>query len=185
MAKITSTNKSSVSSTGGNARPSPYNAASEMTEAAKAPPAENGKVTLRNAATQAQCASTALKPHAQKLHDAAAPRGINVSGRVWKRPEQARSSAKVKVKSLRSTWEQKRIAKQVEAEVKARARRLSDAVQAQRTDRARKIKQKRAAKEAAQKAAVIGQTITDTAKIRRMSKKQRAKLTKADTSNMV
>ncbi|XP_026876240.2 coiled-coil domain-containing protein 86 [Electrophorus electricus] len=109
------------------------------------------------------------------------PLGKPKSGRVWKDRNKQRFSALLRDKPLRSSWQKKMEAKREKEIVKKYSQQLAD-------EKARKKEEKRTRREENlrrraenERKAEIVQVIRNTAKLKRMKKKQLRKIEKRDT----
>lgn len=104
-------------------------------------------------------------------------RGKPVSGRTWK-PTKKRTSSVIAVKSLRKSWDDKvkeRREKQVLQEYQKEVR---ETLASERKAEHERIKLKHKQKEENEKKAQVVQRITNTAKLKRMTKKQLKRIEK-------
>eukprot|EP00033_Pygsuia_biforma_P000273 GCRY01000337.1.p1 GENE.GCRY01000337.1~~GCRY01000337.1.p1 ORF type:complete len:150 (-),score=27.76 GCRY01000337.1:50-442(-) len=105
-------------------------------------------------------------------------RGLPKSGKTWKKIETARSSSKVKIKAMNKSWEKKMQEKKQKEELKAMQKEIQEREAAERKALIEKQKEKQRIKEENKKKSSVVQAITDTSKLKRMSKKQLAMLEK-------
>ncbi|XP_034044706.1 coiled-coil domain-containing protein 86 [Thalassophryne amazonica] len=107
------------------------------------------------------------------------------SGRVWKNRNKQRFSAVVRDKSLCSSWEKKMAAKREKELVKKYALQLKEE-QARKEEEKKKRREDNLKRRAEnERKAEIVQVIRNTAKIKRMKKKQLRKIEKRDTLTVV
>jgi hypothetical protein len=101
----------------------------------------------------------------------AKPRGVPVSGRLWKAVEVKRSS--MKAASLeRTSWSKRQDDKDEAKRIREKANRIKEDMRLEAVEEIRRIKQRRAAKAANQEKSVVVQKITDTKKLKAMTKNQ-------------
>lgn len=99
------------------------------------------------------------------------PRGRPKSGRIWK-SEKQRKSAVIAVKQLHTPWEKRQQIRMERKLMKVYEKELKDETKKQKEEKWKKIKEKRERKAENEKKSEIVQVITNTAKIKRMKKKQ-------------
>ncbi|CAG5928543.1 unnamed protein product [Menidia menidia] len=115
----------------------------------------------------------------------AVPLGKPKSGRVWKDRNKQRFSAMVRDKPLCTSWEKKMAAKREKDLVKQYTMRLKEE-KAQKKEEKRKRREENLKRRAEnERKAEIVQVIRNTAKIKRMKKKQLRKIEKRDTLALV
>lgn len=109
------------------------------------------------------------------------PRSVPVSGRIWK-IVQSKPNRDVLLSgndSLRSTPALKQTKRVQLQRLKARQKSLDDAIEAERADRKRGAEQRKKQKEENTKKSQVVQKINNTAKIKKMSRKQLKSIEKA------
>lgn len=104
------------------------------------------------------------------------PRGKPKSGRVWK-SEKKRKSAVIGVQPLHTPWEKKQKERMEKKLMKIYEKELRDETKRQKEEKRRKIEERRKQKEENEKKSQVVQEIKNTAKIKRMKKKQLRMLT--------
>ncbi|XP_076876230.1 coiled-coil domain-containing protein 86 [Brachyhypopomus gauderio] len=113
------------------------------------------------------------------------PLGKPKSGRVWKDRNKQRFSAVLQDKPLRSSWQKKMEAKREKEIVKQYSQKLKDE-KAREKEEMRKRREENLRRRAEnEKKAEIVQVITNTAKLKRMKKKQLRKIEKRDTLSVL
>ncbi|XP_029935834.1 coiled-coil domain-containing protein 86 [Myripristis murdjan] len=118
-------------------------------------------------------------------HSPAVPLGKPKSGRVWKDRSKQRFSALVRDKPLRTSWEKKMEAKREKELVKKYSLQLvEEKARAKEEKRKRREENLKRRAENERKAEIV-QVIRNTAKIKRMKKKQLRKIEKRDTLNIL
>lgn len=111
----------------------------------------------------------------------AIPLGKPKSGRVWKNRNKQRFSALVRDKPLCSSWEKKMAAKREKELVKQYSLQLKDEKARQKEEKRKRREENLKRREENERKAEIVQVIRNTAKIKRMKKKQLRKIEKRDT----
>ncbi|XP_041378917.1 coiled-coil domain-containing protein 86-like [Gigantopelta aegis] len=106
------------------------------------------------------------------------PRGKSKSGRVWKSVRTARFSAMKKDKCLTSSWERKMKKKAEMKSIKDFENRLKDERKQTLELRRKRREEHKKRREANEKKSEVVQVIKNTAKIKRMKKKQLRKIEK-------
>lgn len=109
------------------------------------------------------------------------PLGKPKSGRVWKDRNKQRFSAMVRDKPLCSSWEKKMEAKRDKDLVKRYTLKLKDDKMKQREEKRKRREDNLKRRAENERKSEIVQVITNTAKIKRMKKKQLRKIEKRDT----
>ncbi|GAV03459.1 hypothetical protein RvY_13879 [Ramazzottius varieornatus] len=102
---------------------------------------------------------------------AKAPKGRPKSGRIWKVNHQ-RFSSVVKVQPLRTTWATKMKAKTERKLTKAHEKEMSEEKKKEKEDARKRIEERKKRQEENTRRAEIVQPIKNTAKIKRMKRKQ-------------
>ncbi|XP_077102061.1 coiled-coil domain-containing protein 86 [Siphateles boraxobius] len=113
------------------------------------------------------------------------PLGKPKSGRVWKDRKKQRFSALLRDKPLRTSWEKKMEAKREKQLVKQYHQQLKDEQAREKEDKKRRRAEHLKRRAENERKAEIVQVIKNTAKIKRMKKKQLRKVEKRDTLSMV
>eukprot|EP00274_Cyanoptyche_gloeocystis_P006867 CAMPEP_0196652522 /NCGR_PEP_ID=MMETSP1086-20130531/1851_1 /TAXON_ID=77921 /ORGANISM="Cyanoptyche gloeocystis , Strain SAG4.97" /LENGTH=161 /DNA_ID=CAMNT_0041983121 /DNA_START=88 /DNA_END=573 /DNA_ORIENTATION=+ len=98
-------------------------------------------------------------------------RGKPASGRTWKEPAQ-RSSTRVSVKQLHTTWGQKMQAKITRKTIQAKQNALLDEKKKAKQAERQRIADRQKQREENERKSSVYQKITKTSKIKKMSKKQ-------------
>ncbi|XP_022078161.2 coiled-coil domain-containing protein 86 [Acanthochromis polyacanthus] len=109
------------------------------------------------------------------------PLGKPKSGRVWKNRNKQRFSALVRDKPLCSSWEKKMAAKREKELVKQYSLQLKEEKNRQKEEKRKRREENLKRREENERKAEIVQVIRNTAKIKRMKKKQLRKIEKRDT----
>merc|ERR1719431_2079270 len=117
-----------------------------------------------------------LDPHGQVL-------GIPKSGRNWK-PCKGRFSSLQKDKPLRSKWDRKMAEKRKKSNIKDFQKKLGEARRQEKLAYKQRVEDHRKTKQENQQKSEIVQVIRNTAKLKRMKKKQLRQIEKRDTSNV-
>ncbi|XP_051174411.1 coiled-coil domain-containing protein 86 [Leptopilina boulardi] len=111
------------------------------------------------------------------------PRGKPKSGRVWKEPRK-RFSSIVKTKGIRQSFEKKQKLREDLKHIKELSReKVAKMKEAKELKKQRRVENLKRAEENRKKSEVV-QVITNTAKIKRMKKKQLRMIEKRDTLKM-
>lgn len=113
------------------------------------------------------------------------PFGKPKSGRVWKERKKQRFSALLRDKPLRTSWEKKMEAKREKQLVKQYHQQLKDEQAKEKEDKKKRRAENLRRRAENERKAEIVQVIKNTAKIKRMKKKQLRKIEKRDTLSMV
>ncbi|KAJ8000860.1 hypothetical protein DPEC_G00184770 [Dallia pectoralis] len=113
------------------------------------------------------------------------PLGKPKSGRVWKDRNKQRFSALVRDKPLRSSWEKKMEAKQEKVMVKKYSQQLKEDKAREKAEKRKRHEENLKRREENERKAEVTQVIRNTAKIKRMKKKQLRRIEKRDTLTMV
>ncbi|XP_016112583.1 coiled-coil domain-containing protein 86-like [Sinocyclocheilus grahami] len=113
------------------------------------------------------------------------PLGKPKSGRVWKDRNKQRFSALLRDKPLRTSWEKKMEAKREKQLVKQYHQQLKDEQAREKEEKKRRRAENLRRRAENERKAEIVQVIKNTAKIKRMKKKQLRKIEKRDTLSMV
>ncbi|XP_051769283.1 coiled-coil domain-containing protein 86 [Ctenopharyngodon idella] len=113
------------------------------------------------------------------------PFGKPKSGRVWKDRKKQRFSALLRDKPLRTSWEKKMEAKREKQLVKQYHQQLKDEQAKEKEDKKKRRAENLRRRAENERKAEIVQVIKNTAKIKRMKKKQLRKIEKRDTLSMV
>ncbi|XP_068749891.1 coiled-coil domain-containing protein 86-like [Montipora capricornis] len=114
-------------------------------------------------------AATAVENTGQKLKSI--PRGRPKSGRVWK-SEKQRKSAVIGVQPLHTSWKKKQQVRMEHKLMKVYERELKEEAKKTKEEKWKRIKERRKKKEDNEKKSEVVQVIKNTAKIKRMKKKQ-------------
>ncbi|XP_036955801.1 coiled-coil domain-containing protein 86 [Acanthopagrus latus] len=109
------------------------------------------------------------------------PLGKPKSGRVWKNRNKQRFSAVVRDKQLCSSWEKKMAAKREKELLKQYSLQLKEEKAKQKEDKRKRREENLKRRAENERKAEIVQVIKNTAKIKRMKKKQLRKIEKRDT----
>ncbi|XP_008285158.1 coiled-coil domain-containing protein 86 [Stegastes partitus] len=109
------------------------------------------------------------------------PLGKPKSGRVWKNRNKQRFSAVVRDKPLCTSWEKKMVARREKEFVKQYALQLKEEKAKQKEEKRKRREENLKRREENERKAEIVQVIRNTAKIKRMKKKQLRKIEKRDT----
>ncbi|KAJ8335953.1 hypothetical protein SKAU_G00392950 [Synaphobranchus kaupii] len=109
------------------------------------------------------------------------PLGRPKSGRVWKDRNKQRFSALLRDKPLRSSWERKMEAKREKELVKKLALQLKEEKAREKEEKRKRREENLKRREENERKGEIVQVIQNTAKIKRMKKKQLRKIEKRDT----
>jgi len=110
-------------------------------------------------------------------------RGICKSGRPWK-PVKERFSSMKKVKPLRTSWKRKMQLKNEKQSLKDFQNQLNEARRQEKLEYRARVEAHRKQKEENSKRSDVVQVITNTAKLKRMKKKQLRKIEKRDTTGV-
>ncbi|XP_056312468.1 coiled-coil domain-containing protein 86 [Danio aesculapii] len=113
------------------------------------------------------------------------PLGKPKSGRVWKDRKKQRFSALLRDKPLCTSWEKKMEAKREKQQVKLYHQQLKDEQAREKEEKKKRRAEHLKRRAENEKKAEIVQVIKNTAKIKRMKKKQLRKIEKRDTLSMV
>uniref|UniRef100_A0A8C1GIC7 Coiled-coil domain-containing protein 86 n=1 Tax=Cyprinus carpio TaxID=7962 RepID=A0A8C1GIC7_CYPCA len=113
------------------------------------------------------------------------PLGKPKSGRVWKDRNKQRFSALLRDKPLRTSWEKKMEAKREKQLVKQYHQQLKDEQAREKEEKKKRRAENLRRRAENERKAEIVQVIKNTAKIKRMKKKQLRKIEKRDTLSMV
>lgn len=113
------------------------------------------------------------------------PLGKPKSGRVWKDRKKQRFSALLRDKPLCTSWEKKMEAKREKQQVKLYHQQLKDEQAREKEEKKKRRAEHLKRRAENEKKAEIVQVIRNTAKIKRMKKKQLRKIEKRDTLSMV
>uniref|UniRef100_A0A9J7WZ65 Coiled-coil domain-containing protein 86 n=2 Tax=Cyprinus carpio TaxID=7962 RepID=A0A9J7WZ65_CYPCA len=113
------------------------------------------------------------------------PLGKPKSGRVWKDRNKQRFSALLRDKPLRTSWEKKMEAKREKQLVKQYHQQLKDEQAREKEEKKRRRAENLRRRAENERKAEIVQVIKNTAKIKRMKKKQLRKIEKRDTLSAV
>ncbi|XP_016415659.1 coiled-coil domain-containing protein 86 [Sinocyclocheilus rhinocerous] len=113
------------------------------------------------------------------------PLGKPKSGRVWKDRNKQRFSALLRDKPLRTSWEKKMEAKREKQLVKKYHQQLKDEQTREKEEKKRRRAENLRRRAENERKAEIVQVIKNTAKIKRMKKKQLRKIEKRDTLSAV
>lgn len=103
------------------------------------------------------------------------PRGKPKSGRVWK-SEKKRKSAVIGVQPLHTSWNKKLKVRMEKKLMKIYEKELKDETKKQKEEKRRKTEERRKQREENEKKSQVVQEIKNTAKIKRMKKKQLRKI---------
>ncbi|KAB5518258.1 hypothetical protein PHYPO_G00163660 [Pangasianodon hypophthalmus] len=109
------------------------------------------------------------------------PLGKPKSGRVWKDRNKQRFSALLRDKPLHSSWQKKMEAKREKEMVKQYHQQLKDNKAREKEEKRKRREDNLKRREENEKKAEIVQVIRNTAKLKRMKKKQLRKIEKRDT----
>ncbi|XP_060773231.1 coiled-coil domain-containing protein 86 [Neoarius graeffei] len=109
------------------------------------------------------------------------PLGKPKSGRVWKDRNKQRFSALLRDKPLRSSWQKKMEAKREKEMVKQYQQQLKDNKAREKEEKRKRQEEHLRRRAANEKKAEIVQVIRNTAKLKRMKKKQLQNIEKRDT----
>lgn len=109
------------------------------------------------------------------------PRGKPKSGRVWK-SEKKRFTSMNQVKPLKSSWEAKTKQRYERKCLKAIEDEIKSATQKQIEERKKRREEKRKRKEENERKSEVVQVVRNTAKLKRLKKKQLKYIRKADTN---
>ncbi|XP_051993454.1 coiled-coil domain-containing protein 86-like [Xyrauchen texanus] len=150
---------------------------------------ENLVNVANNRKTGSTCPTDAEKKRAQKrthsesseIKSKMVPLGKPKSGRVWKDRNKQRFSALLRDKPLRTSWEKKMEAKREKQLVKQYHQQLKDEKAKEKEDKKRRRAENLQRRAENERKAEIVQVIKNTAKIKRMKKKQLRKIEKRDT----
>jgi len=118
------------------------------------------------------------------------PQRIPLSGARWKVVGQEipahrlASSGVIKSKTLNRSWNAKQQRRQALREAKEQARKIAEMEREERRERARRAAQRAKQREENERKSSVVQVISDTRKIKKMSRKQLSKLQKMDTNGM-
>lgn len=113
------------------------------------------------------------------------PLGKPKSGRVWKDRNKQRFSALLRDKPLRSSWEKKMEAKREKELVKKYSLQLKEDKAKEKEDKRKRREENLKRRTENERKAEVVQVIRNTAKIKRMKKKQLRKIEKRDTLAML
>jgi len=128
--------------------------------------------------------SVAPKQQANLLVDAHGQvKGIPTSGRRWKLEKQ-RFSGLQKDKPLKSTWDRKMAEKRAKKNIKEFQTRLNETRRQEKLAYNKRVEDHRKHKEENQRKSEIVQVIKNSAKLKRMKKKQLRQIEKRDTSKV-
>nr|CAB3228745.1 coiled-coil domain-containing protein 86-like [Phallusia mammillata] len=111
-------------------------------------------------------------------------KGIPKSGRWWKSKNTSRFSSLPKDKPLRSSWHKKSIQRAEKLSLKQYQQKVTEARRQEKIEHRQRVEAHRKRKEENQRKSEIVQVIKNTAKIKRMKKKQLRKIEKRDTNNL-
>ncbi|CAH3111042.1 unnamed protein product [Porites lobata] len=103
------------------------------------------------------------------------PKGRPKSGRVWK-SEKKRKSAVIGVHPLHTSWGRKQQVRMQQKLMKVYEKELKEEAKKQKEEKRRKIEERKKRREENEKKSQVVQVIKDTAKIKRMKKKQLRKI---------
>ncbi|XP_017539290.2 coiled-coil domain-containing protein 86 [Pygocentrus nattereri] len=117
--------------------------------------------------------------------DRTVPLGKPRSGRVWKDRNKQRFSALLRDKPLRSSWQKKMEAKREKELVKQYHQQLKDQKAREKQEKRKRTEENLKRREENQRKAEIVQVIRNTAKLKRMKKKQLRKIEKRDTLSVL
>ncbi|KAF4071274.1 hypothetical protein AMELA_G00271340 [Ameiurus melas] len=137
-----------------------------------------------NQESQLQPSACAPVP-TQTLGRAMIPLGKPKSGRVWKDRNKQRFSALLRDKPLRSSWQKKMEAKREKEMVKQYHQQLKDVKAKEKEEKRKRQEENVKRREENEKKAEIVQVIRNTAKLKRMKKKQLRKIEKRDTLSVL
>ncbi|XP_077866426.1 LOW QUALITY PROTEIN: coiled-coil domain-containing protein 86-like [Saccoglossus kowalevskii] len=118
-------------------------------------------------------------------HSTGIPKGRPKSGRTWKTEQTKRFSDIRKDKPLRSTWQKKMQLKSEKKNIKKYEQELKEARSKELEIRLKKKADKRNKKLENERKSEVVQVIKNTAKIKRMKKKQLRAIEKRDTTKML
>ncbi|XP_028834283.1 coiled-coil domain-containing protein 86 [Denticeps clupeoides] len=113
------------------------------------------------------------------------PMGKPKSGRIWKDRNKQRFSALLRDKPLRTSWEKKMQAKREKALVKQYHMQLKEGKAREKQEKRKRREENLQRKAENERKSEIVQVIKNTAKIKRMKKKQLRKIEKRDTLSML
>lgn len=149
-------------------------------------------VTLNNTETVSTGPTDPKKGAKKRTHSESSekkskpmPLGKPKSGRVWKDRKKQRFSALLRDKPLRTSWEKKMEAKREKQQVKQYHQQLKDEQAKEKEDKKKRRAEHLKRRAENERKAEIVQVIKNTAKIKRMKKKQLRKVEKRDTLSMV
>ncbi|VDN58340.1 unnamed protein product [Dracunculus medinensis] len=111
-------------------------------------------------------------------------RRLPKSGRWWKAVRKERSSAIIKVKPLKSSWERKMKEKADSINVKKLQNEIREKLEAAKAAKIERRKEQEKRKEENARKAEIVQVIRNTSKIKRLKKKQLRFIEKRDTNSL-
>ncbi|XP_054635076.1 coiled-coil domain-containing protein 86-like [Dunckerocampus dactyliophorus] len=156
--------------------------AEQCTEAAtdgqvsKPSPAERAPATAESTPRKKPRLGPSVKPNAVVI-----PLGKPKSGRVWKDRNKQRFSALVRDTALCTSWEKKMAAKREKQLVQQYSLQLKEQKAKQKEEKRKRREENLKRREENERKAEIVQVIRNTAKIKRMKKKQLRKIEKRDT----
>ena len=104
--------------------------------------------------------------------------------RPWKEPRKARASSLVAVPQIRDSWEKKEKIRAERAAVLAQQAAMDDEIRREKREERERIEAKKKKKEENRERGMTYQVITNTSKIKKMSRKQLRLVKKADTSGV-
>nr|XP_002131726.1 coiled-coil domain-containing protein 86-like [Ciona intestinalis] len=110
-------------------------------------------------------------------------KGLPKSGRWWK-AEKSRFTSMQKDKPLRSNWKQKMACKAEKLSVKNYEKELAETRRQEKIEYRKRVEAHRKVKEENQRKAEVVEVIRNTAKIKRLKKKQLRRIEKRDTSGV-
>ncbi|KAG9260017.1 coiled-coil domain-containing protein 86 [Astyanax mexicanus] len=113
------------------------------------------------------------------------PLGKPKSGRVWKDRSKQRFSALLRDKPLRSSWQKKMDAKREKELVKKYHQQIKDQKAQEKQEKRKRREENLKRREENERKAEIVQVIRNTAKLKRMKKKQLRKIEKRDTLSVL
>jgi rRNA-processing protein CGR1 len=93
------------------------------------------------------------------------------SGKLW-RVAHERASNRIKVPQLRTSFNERMLARQRLEQLKQKQREIEEIARKARREEARRARQRREAKEANERKSAVVQVIKDTRKIKKMTRKQ-------------
>ena len=104
--------------------------------------------------------------------------------RPWKEPRKARASSLVAVPQIRDSWEKKEKIRAERAAVLAQQAAMDDEIRREKREERERIEAKKKKKEENRERGMTYQVITNTSKIKKMSRKQLRLIKKSDTSGV-